>query len=106
MCSPRFPLLTSQVLTHRYYGLLQLHEHVKERELAVFFRNNHFSTLFKYNGALYLLVTDLGFREQPKIVWERLDEVRPRNPPPPNPAPLAQSPHHHRDTLVFLLLQS
>jgi len=25
---------------------------------VVFFRNNHFSTVFKLNGALYLLVTD------------------------------------------------
>ncbi|RLO07979.1 hypothetical protein DYB28_004441 [Aphanomyces astaci] len=30
-----------------YVGLIQLHEDLKERELAVFFRNNHFSTIFK-----------------------------------------------------------
>lgn len=30
-----------------YYGLLKLHEGVRERQLCVFFRNNHFSTLFK-----------------------------------------------------------
>jgi hypothetical protein len=81
---------------------------MRERELAVFFRNNHFSTIFKVrlagcghicwlgplflltrphsshaplvpspqiNGSVYLLVTDIGFRDQPSIVWERLDEV-------------------------------
>ena len=29
------------------------------------------------NGSVYLLVTDIGFRDQPSIVWERLDEVQP-----------------------------
>ena len=31
-----------------YYGLLQLHQHLKDRQLCVFFRNNHFSTMFKF----------------------------------------------------------
>lgn len=30
-----------------YTGLLQLHESTKERELSVFFRNNHFNCMFK-----------------------------------------------------------
>lgn len=30
-----------------YYGLVKLHEDIRERQLCVFFRNNHFSTLFK-----------------------------------------------------------
>lgn len=30
-----------------YYGLVKLHEGLRERQLCVFFRNNHFSTLFK-----------------------------------------------------------
>jgi hypothetical protein len=34
---------------------------VRERELVVFFRNNHFSTVFKLHGALFLLVTDQGY---------------------------------------------
>ena len=34
---------------------------MRERQLAVFFRNNHFSTLFRLEGALYSLVTDLGY---------------------------------------------
>ena len=36
---------TSGQLT--YTGLLQLHECTHERELSVFFRNNHFNCMFK-----------------------------------------------------------
>ena len=35
-------------------GLRDARDAVKERELAVFFRNNHFATVFKLDGALYL----------------------------------------------------
>lgn len=58
-----------------YYGLVKLHEGVRERQLCVFFRNNHFSTLFKYDGALYLLVTDAGYLDEPNVVWERLNDI-------------------------------
>ncbi|OQR98938.1 FAM63B-like [Thraustotheca clavata] len=59
-----------------YAGLVELHEHgVRERELVVFFRNNHFSTLFKINGALYLLATDAGYYDEPSVIWEKLDEI-------------------------------
>ena len=34
---------------------------MRERQLAVFFRNNHFTTLFRFEDALYSLVTDLGY---------------------------------------------
>ncbi|KAK1374775.1 putative ubiquitin carboxyl-terminal hydrolase MINDY-1 [Heracleum sosnowskyi] len=37
------------------YGLICLQEELKERELCVFFRNNHFNTMFKLGGELYLL---------------------------------------------------
>ena len=57
-----------------YYGLLLLHAQVKERQLGVFFRNNHFSTLFKLDGRLYLLATDAGFVDT-GVVWELLDEI-------------------------------
>eukprot|EP00418_Pyrodinium_bahamense_P094482 CAMPEP_0179041882 /NCGR_PEP_ID=MMETSP0796-20121207/16382_1 /TAXON_ID=73915 /ORGANISM="Pyrodinium bahamense, Strain pbaha01" /LENGTH=412 /DNA_ID=CAMNT_0020738253 /DNA_START=21 /DNA_END=1259 /DNA_ORIENTATION=+ len=57
-----------------YDGLLALHEAVRERQLAVFFRNSHFSTMLKYSGDLYLLCTDIAFGNS-HIVWERLDEV-------------------------------
>lgn len=32
-----------------YYGLIELQEALKENELAVFFRNNHFNTIYKRN---------------------------------------------------------
>ncbi|XWS48995.1 hypothetical protein CRYUN_Cryun13aG0125500 [Craigia yunnanensis] len=48
---------------------------LKERELCVFFRNNHFSTMFKYDGELYLLATDQGYLNQPDLVWKKLNEV-------------------------------
>lgn len=35
-----------------YYGLVKLHEGLRERQLCVFFRNNHFSTLFKVKAAV------------------------------------------------------
>ncbi|XP_074591567.1 uncharacterized protein LOC141847424 isoform X1 [Curcuma longa] len=57
------------------YGLFCLQEDLKERELCVFFRNNHFSTMFKFNGELYLLATDQGYMNQPDLVWEKLNEV-------------------------------
>lgn len=57
------------------YGLFCLQEGLKERELCVFFRNNHFSTMFKFKGDLYLLATDQGYINQPDLVWEKLNEV-------------------------------
>lgn len=65
--------LTANQLT--YYGLVRLHEGIRERQLCVFFRNNHFSTLFKFGGALYLLVTDAGYLDESTVVWELLDEI-------------------------------
>ena len=49
---------------------------MKDGQLAVFFRNNHFSTLCKENSVLYLLVTDQGFLHQPQVVWETLDNIQ------------------------------
>ncbi|XP_071698858.1 uncharacterized protein [Rutidosis leptorrhynchoides] len=57
------------------YGLFSLQESIKERELCVFFRNNHFNTMFKFEGELYLLATDQGYINQPDLVWEKLNEV-------------------------------
>ena len=64
---------TSHQLT--YHGLEQLHKHVGDDALHVFFRNNHFATLTKHDGGLYLLVTDLGYANTPEIVWEKLDNI-------------------------------
>ncbi len=67
--------LASTATQLSYHGLSQLHSHVKEREICVFFRNNHFNTMFKYEGHIYLLLTDLGYEMQPNYVWERLSQI-------------------------------
>uniref|UniRef100_H3ANU1 Ubiquitin carboxyl-terminal hydrolase n=1 Tax=Latimeria chalumnae TaxID=7897 RepID=H3ANU1_LATCH len=58
-----------------YHGLCELASAVREGELSVFFRNNHFSTVVKHKGYLYLLVTDQGFLQEDKVVWETLHNV-------------------------------
>ena len=67
--------LTSSGHQLTYHGLEQLHNHVGSNTLCVFFRNNHFATLTKQDGVLYLLVTDLGYANVPEIVWEKLDNI-------------------------------
>ena len=57
------------------YGLHQIHQDLPEKSMAVFFRNNHFSTITKQDGLLYLVVTDLGYANTPQIVWEKLDMI-------------------------------
>ncbi|TPX72412.1 hypothetical protein SpCBS45565_g00570 [Spizellomyces sp. 'palustris'] len=63
-----------------YHGLQTLCEALEPNSLAVLFRNNHFSTLFKRVGkdgtiALYTLVTDQGFVGAEAVVWETMDNV-------------------------------
>jgi hypothetical protein len=43
--------------------------------MVVFFRNNHYNTLTKYNENLYLLVTDFGYAKFNSVVWEKLDVI-------------------------------
>jgi hypothetical protein len=68
----KFISKTASQLT--FAGLCELHQHLRDNQLCVFFRNNHFSTLFKYKGDLYNLITDAGYSHEP-IVWEKLDQV-------------------------------
>jgi len=58
-----------------YHGLAELSTTLKEGELAVFFRNNHFSTVHRSGGQLFLLVTDQGFLEKSNLVWETLANI-------------------------------
>ena len=74
------PLLNRQLLKlcHSqltYHGLAELSTTLKEGELAVFFRNNHFSTVHRSGGQLFLLVTDQGFLEKSSLVWETLANI-------------------------------
>eukprot|EP00793_Prasinoderma_coloniale_P004157 PRCOL_00006333-RA len=64
---------TQSQLTPR--GLVELKAAVRERQLAVLFRNNHFGTIFKIGGEVYLLATDQGFMREASVVWEKLDGV-------------------------------
>jgi len=59
-----------------YHGICELNSVMKDGQLAVFFRNNHFSTLCKNGDTLYLLVTDQGFLDQADVVWETLDNIQ------------------------------
>ncbi|XP_067827603.1 ubiquitin carboxyl-terminal hydrolase MINDY-2 isoform X2 [Heptranchias perlo] len=67
--------LNSTATQLTYHGLCELISTVEEGELCVFFRNNHFSTMTKHKGQLYLLVTDQGFLTEEKVVWESLHNV-------------------------------
>ncbi|XP_015666531.1 ubiquitin carboxyl-terminal hydrolase MINDY-2 [Protobothrops mucrosquamatus] len=67
--------LSSTATQLTYHGLCELTSTVQEGELCVFFRNNHFSTMTKHKGQLYLLVTDQGFLTEDKVVWESLHNV-------------------------------
>ncbi|KAF4663222.1 Ubiquitin carboxyl-terminal hydrolase MINDY-1 [Perkinsus chesapeaki] len=63
-----------------YDGLSQIMEKLRDNELAVLFRNNHFVTVFKPSPDaegethLYALATDIGFGSS-SVVWERLDTL-------------------------------
>ncbi|RWS28399.1 hypothetical protein B4U80_07982 [Leptotrombidium deliense] len=58
-----------------YHGLSELISNIKEGELSVLFRNNHFITLFKHKNELFQLVTDQGFLTESNVVWETLNNI-------------------------------
>jgi hypothetical protein len=55
-------------------GIIGVNSHMKEGDLAVFFRNNHFSVIFNKNDQLYALVTDLGYAKT-SVMWESIDQL-------------------------------
>ncbi|XP_056262222.1 ubiquitin carboxyl-terminal hydrolase MINDY-1 isoform X2 [Pseudoliparis swirei] len=102
-----------------YHGLCELSSTAAEGELSVFFRNNHFSTMIKHQGHLYLLVTDQGFLQEEALVWESLHNVEgdgnfcdsafrlQRAPPPHSHTPSVQDQQRQidQDYLVAVSLQ-
>ncbi|KAF2074305.1 hypothetical protein CYY_004399 [Polysphondylium violaceum] len=54
------------------YGLSLIQQNLKEDELCVFFRNNHFATMTKHDGFLHILVSDLGYEREKNIIWDRI----------------------------------
>ena len=55
-------------------GIISLNSHMSNGDLAVLFRNNHFSVIHKWENRLFSLVTDIGFRRT-GIMWESLDQL-------------------------------
>ncbi|TGZ54793.1 hypothetical protein CRM22_010547 [Opisthorchis felineus] len=58
-----------------YHGLCELYSAVSDGQLAVFFRNNHYNTIYKTEGRILVLVTDQVLSNEPNIVWEVLNDV-------------------------------
>ena len=60
------------------YGLDTMTTCLAPGAIAILFRNDHFSTLYKHpqSGQLMTLVTDLGYAGHDEVVWESLVDVR------------------------------
>lgn len=59
-----------------FSGLTQLVARLQDNEVAVFYRNYHFSTIYKYDGRVFCLCTDVGYAETGNmVVWEVLDDI-------------------------------
>ena len=56
-------------------GLQALRAEIRENEIGILFRNNHFLTLFKRGQDIYTLVSDHGYLTEDNIIWESLDSV-------------------------------
>ena len=59
------------------YGLDTVTETLAPGSLAILFRNDHFSTLYRHprSGQLLTLVTDMGYAGHDEVVWESLVDV-------------------------------
>jgi hypothetical protein len=57
-----------------YLGLVQCTGALRDGEVAVLYRNLHFSTVVLHGGIMHSLVTDLGYAGT-AVAFERLDEV-------------------------------
>ena len=59
------------------HGLESINEALLPGAIAIFFRNDHFNTLYKQprTGQLLLLVTDAGYSTHDEIVWESLVDL-------------------------------
>jgi hypothetical protein len=59
------------------HGLRVIRDNLQPGQVAILFRNDHFSTLCKNprNGELVTLVTDQGYSTHDEIVWESLTDV-------------------------------
>ncbi|KAG9758416.1 hypothetical protein KCU73_g3910, partial [Aureobasidium melanogenum] len=69
--------LTSYPTQLTDHGLKLIVDFLKPGQIAILFRNDHFSTLYKHprSGTLMNLVTDAGYSSHDEIVWESLVDV-------------------------------
>eukprot|EP01028_Stygiella_incarcerata_P001003 TRINITY_DN1160_c0_g1_i1.p1 TRINITY_DN1160_c0_g1~~TRINITY_DN1160_c0_g1_i1.p1 ORF type:complete len:394 (+),score=138.07 TRINITY_DN1160_c0_g1_i1:58-1239(+) len=61
-------------------GLREMYRVMREGDICVLFKNNHFSTIKKVGGYLYELVTDMGLAHVGGVAWSRLCSVVGDNP--------------------------
>ncbi|KAK6583553.1 hypothetical protein PZA11_003283 [Diplocarpon coronariae] len=59
------------------YGLATITASIAPGAVAILFRNDHFSTLYRHPDSLQLLqlVTDLGYAGHEEVVWESLVDI-------------------------------
>jgi hypothetical protein len=59
------------------FGLDVIKKSMKPGSVAILFRNDHFSTLYRHPQTmeLLILVTDAGYANHPEVVWESLVDV-------------------------------
>ena len=59
------------------YGLDTMTDALLPGAIAILFRNDHFSTLYKHpqSGQLFTLVTDMGYAGHDEVVWESLVDI-------------------------------
>ena len=48
---------------------------LNDNQFGIFFRNDHFSTIYKAGRNIYLLVNDEGFKDEPNIIWQVLASI-------------------------------
>ncbi|KAK7536520.1 hypothetical protein IWX49DRAFT_260043 [Phyllosticta citricarpa] len=60
------------------HGLEVMRKTLKSGQIAILFRNDHFSTVYKHpkTGRILSLVTDAGYASHEEIVWESLVDVK------------------------------
>ncbi|KAL6939435.1 hypothetical protein ACO0RG_003272 [Hanseniaspora osmophila] len=69
------PFLARTVRQMTDYGLKHMNDILFDEDYVIFFRNDHFQTLYKQNGELFTLVSDAGYKKESQIVWQSLKSV-------------------------------
>ncbi|MCJ1462332.1 hypothetical protein MMC07_000932 [Pseudocyphellaria aurata] len=69
--------LSSSATQLTAHGLETMADALGPGAIAILFRNDHFSTLYKHphSGQLFTLVTDMGYARHDEVVWESLVDV-------------------------------